>query len=80
MFLINDVNALQTWFGSNQAVMDDIFKKTDCVLYDEGYWCVNVAIYRDGVCKHIKDNYNLIKLNSATERDKTFSMYRVERK
>lgn len=80
MFLANDIPALQTWYASNNQVVDDIFKKTDCVLFEEGYWCVNVQQYRDGVCKYIKDNFDLIKVNSATEREKTFTLYKIERK
>ncbi len=80
MFLINGINSLQTWYGSNKAIVDDIFNKSDCVLFEEGYWCVNVAQYKDTVCKHIKDNFQLNIVNSATERDKTFTLYRMERK
>ena len=80
MFLVNNINALQTWYGSNAASVDDTFKKTDCVLFEEGYWCVNVQQYKDGVCKYLKDNFNLVKVDSATEREKTFTLYRLERK
>ncbi len=80
MFLINDINALQTWYGSNEKIISDIFKKTDCVLYEEGYWCVNVQQYRDGVCKYLKDNFDLTPISSAKEREKTFTLYNMERK
>lgn len=77
MYLVNNIGALQTRMGSNSDIVEALFKKSDCILFDEGYWCITVDRYKDGVCQHMHDQYNLTVFNSVTERDKTFRMYRV---
>ena len=80
MFLVNGVNSLQIHFQTNKRIVNDIFKKTDCVLFYEGYWCVNVRAHKEGVCKRMHDNFDLTVYSRHEERNKNFTFYTVERK
>ena len=80
MFLVNGNNALQTWYHSNPRVIDDIFINSDCILFHEGYWCVNYIPYRDTVCKELKETFNLEVFNRINVKDKVYTIYRMRRK
>jgi len=72
--------SLQTWNGQNAKVMDDLFNKTDCIVFDDGYWC-NVEPYKSSVCKQMFDGFNLEKIESYTDpTGPTYTFYRVTRK
>jgi hypothetical protein len=73
-------SSLQTWNGQNTNVMNGIFEKTDCVVFDDGYWC-NVDPYKTSVCKSIFDNYNLRYIDSLSEDNgHTYTFYYVTQK
>tara|TARA_Y100000310_G_scaffold267551_1_gene279591 strand:+ start:2983 stop:4737 length:1755 start_codon:yes stop_codon:yes gene_type:complete len=80
IFLVNGVNSLQTHFQTDNRIVNDIFKKTDCVLFYEGYWCVNVRAHKEGICKRMHDNFDLTVYSARNERNKNFTLYTVERK
>lgn len=80
MFLVNGVNSLQTHLQTNKVIVNDIFKKADCILFYEDYWCVNVKEYREGICKRMHDNFKLTVYLRHEERNKNFTFYTVERK
>ncbi|MFH0861374.1 MAG: glycosyltransferase family 39 protein [Candidatus Altiarchaeota archaeon] len=81
IFLINGRSALQTWFGQNRRVMQDVYGKTDCVLFLEGAWCLWEP-HKSGVCKYMKDNYNLTvmwRLVRENNPDQVFTIYKVSK-
>jgi hypothetical protein len=72
--------SLQTWNGQNTNVMNDIFTKTDCVVFDDGYWC-NVDPYKTSVCKSMFDNYDLQYIDSlAEDNGHEYTFYYVSQK
>lgn len=79
MFLVNNVNALQTWNTQNKERVNDIFSKTDCVLFFKGYWC-HAEPYKSGICKYVRENYNLTTISSKKAGHKEFVLYEVEEK
>lgn len=82
IFLIHGKNSLQTWFGSNTKVMNEIFNKTDCVIWLEGAWCL-FEPHKSGVCMNMHDRYNLTMIDQYIREenpDQKFALYRVERK
>lgn len=78
MYLVNGNNALQVWFGQNQEVMDEIFSKTDCVVFDDGFWCW-VEPYKSSVCKHMFDGYVLENITSIEVDRKNYGLYYVKK-
>jgi len=78
IFLIMDLGSLQTWYGQNSAKMRELFEKTDCVIFDDNYWC-NLEPYKSSVCKHMLDAYDLTLLSSveAGEGRHTYALYKV---
>ncbi len=80
MFLVNGVNSLQTHLHTNKGIVDGIFKKTDCVIFYEDYWCVNVLAHKEGICKSMHDNFNLAVYSTQKEKYKNFTFYSVSRK
>ena len=58
MLIVMGKEALQVRYAYDPKVMKDIFKRTDCVFFIEGYWC-NTEPHKSSVCKFIHDNYNL---------------------
>jgi len=78
IFLIEGKPSLQTWNGQNEKVMKELFKKTDCVIFDDNYWC-NIEPYKSSVCKHMFDAYNLTEIDHITvDTGQTYTLYRVE--
>ncbi len=80
MFLVNGNNALQTSYYSNPEIVNNIFINYDCVLFHEGYWCVNYKPFRDTVCKSLKQNFSLKVYKSMSVRDKTYILYNMTKK
>jgi 4-amino-4-deoxy-L-arabinose transferase-like glycosyltransferase len=78
MYLIQDLGSLQTWNGQNENIMKELFKKSDCVIFDDGFWC-SVDPYKTSVCKHMFDRYNLTVLTSvsADEGRRTYTLYKI---
>jgi len=78
IFLIMNKGSLQTWYGSNSRVMKELFNRTDCVIFDDNFWC-NLEPYKTSVCKHMFDNYDLTLISSVKSMDEshTYSLYRL---
>jgi 4-amino-4-deoxy-L-arabinose transferase-like glycosyltransferase len=78
MYLIENVGSLQTWNGQNENTMRELFNKTDCVIFDDGFWC-NIEPYKSSVCKHMFDNYNITALISVSvdEGNHSYTLYKV---
>ncbi|MCX6821301.1 MAG: hypothetical protein NTW30_00835, partial [Candidatus Aenigmarchaeota archaeon] len=78
MYLIQGIGSLQTWNGQNEKIMTELFISTDCVIFDDGYWC-NVEPYKSSVCKHIFDRYNITELTSVSvdEGRHSYTLYKV---
>jgi len=78
MYLIENVGSLQTWNGQNEKTMESLFKKTDCVIFDDGFWC-NIEPYKSSVCKHMFDRYNITELTSVAvdEGRHSYTLYKV---
>ncbi|RLI95153.1 MAG: hypothetical protein DRO90_00830 [Candidatus Altiarchaeales archaeon] len=82
IFLIHGKNSLQTWFGSNKRVMDEIFNETDCVLWLEGAWCL-FEPHKSGVCRNMHNRYELEIMDRHVMEDnpeQVFTIYKVRRK
>lgn len=83
IFLVEGRNSLQTWFGQNDRVMNDVFEKTDCVMWLEGAWCAVDPNFKKGICKSMHDKYKLtIFARHVREEnpEQVFTIYRVYRK
>lgn len=78
IFLIMNKGSLQTWYGSNTETMKELFNKTDCVVFDDNFWC-NLEPYKSSVCKHMFDAYNLTVINyvSVDNGDHNYTFYRI---
>jgi 4-amino-4-deoxy-L-arabinose transferase-like glycosyltransferase len=78
MYLIIDKGSLQTWNGQNENIMRELFKKSDCVIFDDGFWC-NVEPYKSSVCKHMFDKFNITVLTNVTvdEGRHAYTLYKV---
>jgi len=77
IFLIMNKGSLQTWYGSNTNTMKELFNRTDCVIFDDNFWC-NLEPYKSSVCKHIFDAYNLTMISSVQTNDgHTYALYRI---
>jgi 4-amino-4-deoxy-L-arabinose transferase-like glycosyltransferase len=63
MYMISGKKALQTWNCRNKEVMKKIFSKTDCVVFDEGYWC-QIEPYKSEVCSCLHNDYTLIPIET----------------
>ncbi len=82
IFLVEGKNSLQTWFGTNDAVMSRIFNESSCVMWLEGAWCL-FPPYKEGICKKMHTLYNLTVFDSYTRPENTkqkFTLYMVRRK
>lgn len=82
IFLVAGKNSLQTWFGSNRKVMEEIFNESDCVLWLEGAWCL-FEPHRSGVCKNMHSNYRLeifARLVRDENPNQVFTIYKVHKK
>jgi len=71
MYLVMGKNSLQTWYGQNNEVMKRIFNKTDCVIFEDGFWCLYEP-YRNSVCKNMHDKYQLTEIARWNIRGYTF--------
>ncbi|MDI6826241.1 MAG: glycosyltransferase family 39 protein [Candidatus Aenigmarchaeota archaeon] len=78
MYLILDIGSLQTWNGQNENIMKELFEKTDCVIFDDGFWC-NIEPYKSSVCKYMFDKYNMTELTSVAvdEGRHSYTLYKV---
>jgi hypothetical protein len=74
IYLVEGRNALQTWFGQNSAVMNELLQK-GCVVFDQNVWCNYVP--EDSLCHYVLDNYNLQKINSISIHGHTYTMHYV---
>lgn len=82
IFLVEGKNSLQTWFGQNDGVMNDVFARTDCVMFLEGAWCL-FPPHKDTVCKTMHDKYKLeifARHIRKENSEQVFTIYRVYRK
>src|SRR3989344_5703177 len=75
IYLTEGRNSLQTWYGQNSAVMDELFKKTDCIIFDQNVWCNYVP--EDALCHYVLNNYNLREINSISQYGHTYTMHYV---
>jgi 4-amino-4-deoxy-L-arabinose transferase-like glycosyltransferase len=66
IYLVAGRNSLQTWNAQNKERMKSLFEKTDCVIFDYGFWC-NLEPYKSSVCKYILDNYELTVIDKLEE-------------
>lgn len=78
MYLITGKNSLQTWYGENKNVMNDLFNKTDCIIFDDGFWC-NVEPYKSSVCKRMFDDYKLEEISSLLVDTHNYTFYYVKK-
>jgi len=76
VYLVMGKNSLQTWFGENKTVMGKIFNETDCVMFDEGFWCT-LEPYKSSVCKYMHDNYDLTVYAKTIAEGHEFIFYKV---
>jgi len=77
MFLVSGVPSIQLFLVSDK--MMKLHKEYDCVMFYEGYWCINFPEDDEGVCSNFKNDYNLKIYKSSQTRDKTYTFYTVER-
>ena len=83
IFLVEGRNSLQTWFGLDDRVMNDVFEKTDCVMWLEGAWCAVDPRFKKGICKSMHDKYKLTIFARHVRKEnpkQVFTIYRVYRK
>lgn len=83
IFLVEGRNSLQTWFGQNDEVMNNVFEKTDCVMWLEGAWCAVDPNFKKGICKSMHDKYKLTifaRYVREENPEQVFTIYRVYRK
>ena len=79
IYLVMGKGSLQTWNGQNKQVMDDLFSKTDCIVFDDGFWC-NLQPYKSSVCKHMFDSYNLQLIDQYSENNgPTYTFFKVSK-
>ena len=78
MFLIMDYPSLQLWNGQNEKIMNEIFNKTNCIVFDDNYWC-NIEPYKSSVCKHMFDSFRLDEIDHIDFDNRTYTMYYVYR-
>jgi len=78
MYLLIDKASLQTWNGQNEQRMKELFNKTDCVIFDDGYWCT-IPPYQESVCKQMFDKYTLKIIDQFNDNveQKIYTFYRV---
>ena len=78
IFLVMGEGSLQTWYGSNTNTMKELFNKTDCVIFDDNFWC-NLEPYKSSVCKHMFDAYNLTTIASIPTIDgaNNYTLYMI---
>lgn len=77
IFLILNRPSLQAWFANNEPVMEDVFNRTNCVVFDYNYWC-NTPGFKEGICNDILTKYNLETINSINVDSWNFTMYRIK--
>jgi len=77
MFLVEGVPSIQLFLVSDK--MMKLHKEYDCVMFYEGYWCINFPEDDEGVCSNFKNDYNLKIYKSSQTRDKTYTFYTVEK-
>jgi hypothetical protein len=77
IYLVMNKGSLQTWNGQNTERMKELFERTDCVYFDDGFWC-NLEPYKSSVCKHMFDTYNLTEVSRLEERTgHVYTFYKV---
>jgi len=78
IFLIMDLGSLQTWYGQDSVKMRELFNKTDCVIFDDNYWC-NLEPYKSSVCKNMLDTFELTLISSVEvdEGKHKYALYRI---
>ncbi|MCX6709767.1 MAG: glycosyltransferase family 39 protein [Candidatus Woesearchaeota archaeon] len=78
LFILNGVPSIQTHMAVDNETMKELKSRYDCILFDEGYWCVNDPFHREGICKQFKDQNSLSIYKQETKRDRTYTLYQVE--
>jgi len=78
IFLTINKCSLQTWNGQNEVRMKELFSKTDCVVFDDGYWCT-LPPYKESVCKSMFDKFKLEVINrfNDTVEQREYTLYKV---
>jgi hypothetical protein len=77
--LINGRNSADAYYAQNPDIMNDIFDKTDNVYFYEEYWC-GCEPYKSSTCKYFHDNFKLKVYKSVSEKNRNFTLYKIERK
>ncbi len=80
IFLVMGKGSLQVWNGQDEKVMDELFNKTDCIIFDDGYWC-HVEPYKSSVCKTLFDDYKLEQISILNKSSMPeYAIYNVSKK
>jgi 4-amino-4-deoxy-L-arabinose transferase-like glycosyltransferase len=80
IYLVMDKCSLQTWNGQNEVKSEELFSKTNCVIFDDGYWCT-LSPYKESVCKYMFDKYELkiIDQFKDTVEQRIYTFYEVSK-
>ncbi len=78
IYLMNNVNSIQTWNVNNKERMDTLLN--GCTVFDDGFWC-NVEPYKTSVCKQtFESKFNLTRMASVKVDDHDYTLFRVTNK
>ncbi len=79
MYIVSGKKSAQNWNVNSPAKMERMLEKTDCIVYDEGFWC-QIQPYKDEVCESFHKKYNLTLIDTyAVERSQhVYSMFYVQ--
>jgi len=80
MLIVKGDNAVQIGNIQNKNLIEKLKRESGCLFYHEDYWCVNVKVYREGICSYVKENFNAIEYASYEEQGKRFAFYKLEDK
>ncbi len=78
IYLLQGKTSLQTWNAqTNYVLMKKIFNTTNCVIFDDGFWC-GVEPYKNDVCEYVKNNYNLTLAAAYQSGETRYSFYYLQ--
>ncbi len=79
MYIVNGKKSAQNWNVNSPGMMKKILENTDCIVYDEGFWC-QIQPYKDEVCESFHKKYNLTLIDTyAVERSQhVYSLFYVQ--
>lgn len=82
MYIVNGKNSAQLWNLNAPQKMKNLSEKTDCIIYDEGYWCQLPAPYNTVGCQNFHSTYNLTLIDryAVNGSSLVFSLYYVKNK